>query len=416
MNTRVPIQGTAQDLGEAAAGTNSMSDNVADVGSANPDYLYVETRIAQSSKRPGQACGDVVLCDRTAAHTTLMCVDGLGSGMRARIAAQMCASRLQTSLKLNMTLRGAFTSVAETIDRWRDPSKPYAAFSVARIRNDGTATVLCYDAPPPVLLGTGHATPLAARPLPWGNVLVTETEYQLRPSEGLLLMSDGITQAGISREFPLGWGSAGVARFATSMLLAGHQATEVPELVLAEARRHWRTGGDDCTTALAYCRAGEVVSLLTGPPACKSQDEEIVRHFMNLPGDKAVCGGTTADIVARWLKTQLEVEQYVTSMIAPPRYAIPGIDVVTEGAVTLNQVCNLLDLDLPVLRADSGVADLYNLIRSADCIHILHGTARNRAVDSVAFRQQGILARHKVLPLLVQKLRAQGKLVTLRYC
>ena len=133
---------------------------------------------------------------------------------------------------------------------------------------------------------------------------------------------------------------------------------------------------------------------------------------MDLPGEKVVCGGTTADIVASWLGQQVQVEQNATSTVTPPRYAISGIDVATEGAVTLNQVCNVLDLDLPILKEDSGVADLLNLLRTADCVHIVHGTARNRAADSVSFLQQGILTRRNVVPLLVEKLRAQGKLVT----
>lgn len=382
----------------------------------SPNYLHIETKTSQCSKWQGQPCGDMVRCDRTAAHTTLMCVDGIGSGTRARIAAQMCATRLATNLQLNMTLRQAFTTVSETMNRWRDPSQPFAAFSVARIRNDGTATTLCYDAPPPILLGTSHAAQLPTRPLPWGKVLVTETQCQLKPGEGLLLMSDGITQAGIGTRFPTGWGSEGVTRFASGSLVLGRSVKKIPELVLAEARRLWGTNGDDCTAALAYCRPGNVVSLFTGPPASEQEDGEAVRRFMDMSGEKVVCGGTTADVVASWLGSQVEVEQEITTTWAPPRYGISGIDVVTEGAVTLNQVCNLLDLDMKVMREDSGVADLYNLLKSADCVHILHGTARNQVADSVTFRQQGILARHNVVPLLVEKLRNQGKLVTLSRC
>ncbi len=379
-------------------------------------YLHIEVKTAQCSKRAGQPCGDLVMSDRSPAHTTLMCVDGIGSGTRARIAAQMCAKRLATSLQLDMTLRQAFTSVSETMNRWRDPSKPFAAFSVARIRNDGMTTVLCYDAPPPLLVGPSQAAQLPSRPLPWGKVLVTETQCQLRPGEGLLMISDGITQAGIGSRFPCGWDSAGVARFASGALVRGSRVPDIPDLVLNEARKIWETNGDDCTATLAYCRSGNVVSLFTGPPANEQNDGTMVQRFMDLPGEKVVCGGTTADIVASWLGASIQVEQEMTNPHVPPRYAIPGIDVVTEGAVTLNQVCNLLDLDVPMLKQDNGVADLYNLLRTADCVHIIHGAARNQAADSLTFHQLGILARHNVLLLLVDKLRAQGKLVTLTRC
>jgi hypothetical protein len=379
------------------------------------DYLHIEVQIAQTAKRHGEPCGDVVVSDRNEGHTTLMCVDGVGSGMRARIAAKMCASRFCTLMQNEFSLRSAFTSLAETMDRWRDPAKPYAAFTVARIRNDGVATSLSYDAPAPILIGTRQATLLEAKPLQWGKALVTETQSRLEPGEGLLLMSDGITQAGIGAAYANGWGPEGVVRFVSHSLLLGHQVQNIPRLVHREATRLWRTAGDDCTAAVAYCRSGNVVSLFTGPPADERHDELAVRRFMELPGTKVVCGGTTADLIARWLGERVHLEQDPISMVAPPRYEIAGIDLVTEGAVTLNQTYNLLDTDESQLRENSGVTELCKRLREADCIHILYGVARNTAMDMVSFRQQGILPRDQIVPHLVDKLRAAGKLVTVHH-
>jgi hypothetical protein len=300
------------------------------------------------------------------------------------------------------------------MDRWRDPTKPYAAFTAARIRNDGVATSLSYDAPAPILVGNRQATLLEAKPLQWGKALVTETQAQLEPGEGLLLMSDGITQAGIGAVHANGWGPEGVVRFINHVLLLGHQVQDLPRLVHREAQRLWRTAGDDCTAAVAYCRSGNVVSLFTGPPADERLDEQAVRRFMELPGTKVVCGGTTADLVARWLGERLLLEEDPVSMVAPPRYEIAGVDLVTEGAVTLNQAYNLLDTDKGQFREHSGVTELCQLLRAADCIHILHGQARNTAVDEISFRQQGILLRDEIIPHLVEKLRAAGKLVTVQ--
>lgn len=379
------------------------------------DYLHIEVQVAQTSKRPGEPCGDLVVSDRNEGHTTLLCVDGVGSGMRARIAARMCASRFCTLLQNEFSLRSAFTSLAETMDRWRDPAKPYAAFTAARIRNDGVATSLSYDAPAPILIGNRQATPLEAKPLRWGKALVTETQSHLLPGEGLLLMSDGITQAGIGAKYATGWGAEGVVRFVNHSLLLGHQVQDIPRLVHREATRLWRTAGDDCTAAVAYCRSGNVVSLFTGPPADERQDGPAVRRFMELPGTKVVCGGTTADLVARWTGQRLQLEQDPISMVAPPRYEIAGVDLVTEGAVTLNQAYNLLDTDESQIRENSGVTELCKLLREADCVHILYGLARNTAMDIICFRQQGILTRDQIVPHLIEKLRAAGKLVTVHH-
>lgn len=169
------------------------------MSSVASDYLHVEVQVTQTSKRIGEPCGDVVVSERNEAHTTLACVDGVGSGMRARIAARMCASRLVGLLQNGFSFRDAFTAVAETMNRWRDPTKPYAAFTVARVHHDGVATALSYDAPPPLLVSPRQALPLEGKPLRWGKALVTETECQLSPSEGLLLLSDGSLQGAEGR-------------------------------------------------------------------------------------------------------------------------------------------------------------------------------------------------------------------------
>lgn len=79
--------------------------------------------------------------------------------------------------------------------------------------------------------------------------------------------------------------------------------------------------------------------------------------------------------------------------------------------MTLNQVYNLLDEDVNKLKEDSGVTELCALLQIADRVNITMGTARNRANGDIAFRQRGILDRHRIVPLIAEKLRLAGKLV-----
>ena len=139
----------------------------------------------------------------------------------------------------------------------------------------------------------------------------------------------------------------------------------------------------------------------------------MVRRFIQADGLKIVCGGTTAEIVAKVIRQRVLVEQEPKSLIAPPRYEIPGVDLVTEGAVTLNQVYNVLDEDLADLVEDSGVTELCSLLQLADRVNICMGSARNHAGRDISFRQQGILSRDRIIPLIVERLRAAGKLVVL---
>ncbi len=403
-------------------------------------YVHVEVEVAQSSKKCDAPCGDVVACERNAAATTLICADGIGSGIRAHIAAEMCASRLVHLMRLGHSLRKAFASVARTMQDARDPSRPFAAFSVARILNDGMTTVLTYDAPTSVLISRHHAAALPQTAVELGGVLVQESNCYLEPGDAVLLMSDGITQAGLGSGLTLGWQTEGVVRYINDRLADGLLPKEVAPAVHREAVRLWTcdpqarrrrpgpsshlgfspspprrvpTAGDDCTVIMGLCRRGHIVNILTGPPAKKADDVAVVRRFMQMEGLKFVCGGTTAELVAHALKQTVIVEQDCKSLIAPPRYEIAGVDLVTEGAVTLNQVYNLLDEDIRRLTEDSGVTELCALLQVADRVNFFVGGARNIATNDISFRQRGILNRHQVIPLIAEKLRAAGKLVVI---
>jgi hypothetical protein len=378
-------------------------------------YVHIEVETVQSPKRPEWPCGDVVACDRTEAATSLVCADGIGSGIHAHIVAELCVSRLLGLLRLGTSLRSAMASAVRSMERNREPGGAFAAFSLARILNDGMATILAYEAPPAILLSRRHAVVIPSRSVELGGTLVTESECYLEPGDGLLLMSDGIMQAGLGHGLANGWQTDGMLRYANSCLTDGASPKELTTLMHHEARKLWGEGGDDCTVVTALCRRGQIVSIFTGPPSSPALDVATARRLMQAEGLKVVCGGTTAEIVARTLGQSIAVEKDPQSMVAPPRYEIPDIDLVTEGAVTLNQVYNVLDEDLANLTEDSGVTELCALLNVADRVNIIAGGARNTASGNISFRQCGILTRERIVPLIAEKLRAAGKLVVIEY-
>ena len=201
--------------------------------------------------------------------------DGIGTGIRAVIAAKMCASRLLELLRLGFSLRKAFSAVVRTMQQNRDPSRPFAAFTLARILNDGTASILTYDAPPPILVSRHHAAPLP-------TALARDGIGDRR--RGRLLARTGRRAAADERRHhagraglrpPEGWQTDGVARYVSHCLTAAVTIRgKSPTMVHKEARRLSPRGGDDCTALLALCRRGQVVNLFTGPPQTPSRDRE----------------------------------------------------------------------------------------------------------------------------------------------
>lgn len=379
-------------------------------------YIHVEVDTQQLSKRPSDVCGDVVAYERTPSSFTIVVSDGMGHGIKAHIAAQMCVSRVLELLRQGTSLRKAFSSMVNTLEQAIGADLPYAVFTVARILNDGVTTVLTYEMPPPMFVTRRYSQILHRRAAMEGHSLVGEANCHLSTDEGILIVTDGITQAGLGMGLANGWTVDGTSQYISDCLSDGASLRSVPGCVLNHARELWSAGlGDDCTAVLASCRYGRTVNILTGPPSDKKKDNEAIQRFMLMDGVKVVCGGTTAQLVAKTLDKPLRMEPNPQSMLAPPRHIIDEVDLVTEGAVTLNQVYNVLDEDYSVFDEESGVTQLHKLLREADRINIMVGSAVNPATADISFRQKGILTRQTIIPLIAEKLKDSGKLVVVEH-
>lgn len=378
-------------------------------------YIHVEIDIAQTPKKAGSVCGDSVTSFRTPEATVILLTDGIGSGIKANIYANMASARLEKLFETGFSLRRAFTSLVTTMHESRGTDMPYSVFTVARILNNGEATILAYEMPESIFVGRHSATVLKRRNFTLGREVISESNLFLEPGEGLLMYSDGITLAGIGGKTRLGWSSNEVCRFVNDCMVAGEKKQKLYQRIHQQARELWSTPcGDDCTVVGAFCRPGKVVSIFTGPPADKNTDKKTVETFLALPGIKIVCGATTAQIISRHLQKELKINIADASLIAPPGYSIEGIDLVTEGAVTLNQLYNILDADPIYFEPDSSVTRLYDAIIDADRINFIVGTTQNIGHGDIAFRQQGIIPRVKIVDLLAQKLSENGRLIDIK--
>jgi hypothetical protein len=246
-----------------------------------------------------------------------------------------------------------------------------------------------------------------------GKAIVYESSCTLREDEGLMMVSDGITQAGLGCGLVNGWEIQGVASFITKHIMGNEiKASDFVEIIHAHARRLWRKAkGDDCSVVMAYVRRGITVNMISGPPSDDRLDKQWLDGFINSPGIKVVCGGTTSKVVARELKKTITLATEPVNLLSPPKYEISGITLVTEGIVTLNQVFNILGEDTSEFIDESPVYELNNLLNNADKVIFYIGHAYNPGIGNIQFRQQGILSRKAIIPLIIDKLRKSGKLV-----
>jgi len=352
-------------------------------------YVHSDIRIFQQSKVQGNPCGDVVQFYRDIHSTIVVLADGLGSGLKANIAATFVCTRLIELVKNGFTLREAFSAVVETMNQAWGTDQPFAVFTVARILVTGRTTVLSYE-------DNAVANVMIDRTFTEGKAVITESNFRCNRGESIVLVSDGITQAGLGQGLRNGWGTEGLLRYINRKLSnKEYQINAISKDIVKHALKHWiKKIGDDCSAVHIKSRVGIIVNILTGP----------------------LSGGSTAKMVARELKTTLEIkEDSLANAISPASYKITGINLVTEGIVTLNHVYNLIDEDTSKFIDESDVFEYCEFLKLADRINFFVGKSTNLDMDSIQFRQQRILPRQKIVPLLINWLQENGKLVVVKY-
>lgn len=377
--------------------------------------LYIDLEIAQTPKIRGSVCGDVVDVLRTPEATYVFLADGLKSGIHANLAAEFCLARLRAKIENGTSLLQALHDVLLTLEINRRELSLWTALLAVSLSPSGVCTIYNYEMPPVLHASRRRLHMLSSHPIHLGGTLLAQSVLELVEQEGLVLVSDGITQAGLGSSHPWGWGIEGVQREAESFL-THEPIRRLPQFLIGRAEAlNGAEQGDDCSAVVLLTRLARRVVILTGPPADPTRDEEAVRRFLNSEGCRVVCGGTTAGIVARYLGVDAVVDTRSLHPLCPPRYRLDGVDYATEGAVCLDQLRNLLEAAPSRLEDRNVVTDLYRVLCEADLVEFLVGTAENPANASQSFLQRGILDRRTVVTSIAEKLQRMGKIVTIEW-
>lgn len=377
--------------------------------------LFAEIEIHNAPKSGQNVSGDVVAVCRRPEATFVLLADGLKSGVRANLAAEFCLARLKAKLECGASLTSALSDVLLTLEENRRRLSLWSALTVLQFIPSGLATVYTYEMPPPLVLMRRGLHLVPAEHITLGGTIVGKYRVELHENEGMVLLSDGVTQAGVGNGLAWGWGIDGVRREG-EFFLASDAWRRLPQFLVQRAQElSSAEQSDDATAILALVRKAHQVVVFTGPPSDPRRDEKIVRRFLSLEGCKIVCGGTTAGIVGRVLGTEPIVDPKSIHPYCPPRLILDGVDYATEGAISLNQVYNLLDVLPKTVEERNVVVALYEELLRADLITFLVGMAENPASAAQPFFQMGILRRQHIVPLLAEKLRALGKLVTIEW-
>lgn len=377
---------------------------------------FFEDSVLQARKRKHLVCGDYYLCSRSPEATLMILCDGIGSGVYANIAAITCGNRLMTLLESGRSLRSACAQVAESMNRARTEEAPFAAFVAVRILPGGQFSAYAYENPGPIFIHHGRAQACEQQFIALKYEIIAESAGTLEEEDCLLICSDGVTHAGLGGGFSTGWDIEGVVQEINAYLRQGNSMDRLlPRILhtsyLISGKAYW----DDTSIAMVSCRPAAELSVLTGPPKHRADDRNAVEMFASLPGKKVICGSTTTDIASRMLKRPARIVSMNIMPDSPPEYTMEGIDLITEGAVTLNQAMNILEEKIDLDASDSPVFRLCQMLMSADVITFLIGGGYNAGqMEDTLFRQLGVKPRQKIIRKIADYLRDQGKMVVVR--
>jgi hypothetical protein len=377
--------------------------------------LKAEVAVAQLNKHGEELCGDCVEVAQDSS-TLVVLSDGLGSGVKAHILASMTCKMISTMLRGGLQLDDVVDSLSKTLPVCEVRHLAYSTFSILRIMPDNSAYLAEFDNPA-VFWGRGQELlSLERESRDYAGRIVKESRFNLEDGDWLVMISDGVLHAGIGGVWNLGWGWDRVGDYLRRVAPWEEDARSLADELLETTRKLYAgKPGDDATVVVVKVRVPRRLTVLAGPPEKRSDDAHVVRSLMESPGKKVVCGGTTSLMVGRELGRRVEVELGSLRDSTPPTGRIEGIDLVTEGILTLTKALEILRDGTPrrhMLRfRTDGPSRLVSLLAEADEIGFIVGRARNPAHQSPDLPSE-LALKSKVVEDLARILQSQGKEVT----
>lgn len=387
----------------------------------------VDIAFKSLNKKGEELCGDKVEILHTEHSHIMILADGMGSGVKANILATMTSKILGTMFLRGIQLERCVETIAETLPVCRVRQMAYATFSILQIYKNGQAYLVEFDNPACILIRDGRLMKLQHQEQEIAGRKIWESHFTIEIGDAFILVSDGAINAGIGELLNFGWTWESVADFALREYRKTATAMHLAAAISQACNDLYQSlPGDDTTVAVMRIGERRVVSLMTGPSGDRQDDARMVREFMaEQPAVKIVCGGTSSAVAARELKQELVMTVNHLDESVPPTARIDGIDLVTEGVVTLNRALILLErytkdeeidetffvaLDQP----DGASALAKILIEQCTDLHLFVGRAVNRAYQNAELPFH-LGVRQKLVEQLEDVMKRLGKKVEVNY-
>ncbi|ACL76636.1 SpoIIE family protein phosphatase [Ruminiclostridium cellulolyticum] len=388
--------------------------------------LYIDVSYESINKYNEELCGDKVEIIRSPDSVVVVLADGLGSGVKANILATLTSKIIGTIMSNGLDIEEAVNTVAKTLPVCKERGVAYSTFSIIQIFNNGEGYLAEFDSPSVIRLRKGKVMNLETESRVVNDKLIKEARFKVSPDDLFVMISDGVIHAGIGQTLNLGWQWDNVCEYIQKTYKKDASSKTLAKLLLSACDNLYvHEPGDDTTVVTLKAKKPVKLNLMIGPPVDSSRDEEIVSRFIENEGKKVVCGGTTSHIVARVLGKEIKTSIEYFNPAVPPTAEIEGINLTTEGVLTLRKTLDLLKTcvspessmgDMLKLNKKDGASRLAKmLLEESTSIYFFVGRAMNPAHQNPEF-PLNMGMKFKLVEELAELLTHTGKHISIEYC
>lgn len=287
-----------------------------------------------------ELCGDhVEIIEKDDGSTIVVLADGLGSGVKASILSTLTSKIISTMLAAGLSLESCVDTIAATLPICSVRGVAYSTFSIIHIKNNQEAELMQYDNPQIIFIRDGELFEYPKTELIIGGKKIYRSHIKLKEGDVITSMSDGCPHAGIGTAYNFGWKLEDIAEYLKAANYGGYTAKTISTMLIDECFKLYDgEPGDDATACVIKIRKREPVNILFGPPSDRNDADRMMSLFFAKEGKHIVCGGTTSSIAARFLGKEVKTSLNFTNSDVPPIAEIEGVDLVTEGVITINKV------------------------------------------------------------------------------
>ena len=285
-------------------------------------------------------CGDHVdVVEESDSSTVIVLADGLGSGVKASILATLTSKIISTMMAAGLSIERCVYTIASTLPVCSVRGVAYSTFTIIHLLNNDVAEIIQYDNPHVILLRDFENYDYPKTEMNIDGKRIFKSVIKLCENDVFIAMSDGCVHAGMGGRYNFGWKREDIIDYMQVLAAGGYTAKNMSTMLVDECEKlYGHEPGDDTTACVVKIRRREPMNILFGPPSNRDDCDRMMSLFFSKEGKHIICGGTTSSIAAKYLGKLLKPSLNFEMDDIPPTAELEGVDLVTEGVITVNRV------------------------------------------------------------------------------